>query len=178
MAAFSRPSLRSSSRSGGLDDLPATDIQHNPSHSNYRGKRARGLYSVDHHAQPLKKQKVHVQKCFRTKAGDPKCEAKETLARNVAKHFVAQLDGSRKPRHVQQHVTELTSTIITKDSTPEVNDAVSGNIVIPSRTDKRSLRSHDGGSRSKSELALYFLNYDELVSTEAKDPGMILLLDA
>ncbi|KAK8203693.1 something about silencing, SAS, complex subunit 4-domain-containing protein [Phyllosticta capitalensis] len=35
--------------------------------------------------------------------------------------------------------------------------------------DKRSLRSHDGGSRLKSDLAIYFPNYDEVISgTERK----------
>ena len=37
--------------------------------------------------------------------------------------------------------------------------------------DKRSLRSHDGGSRSKSELAQYFANYEELLSLETKEQG-------
>ncbi|RDW81696.1 acetyltransferase SAS4-like domain-containing protein [Aspergillus mulundensis] len=31
---------------------------------------------------------------------------------------------------------------------------------------RRSLRSHDGGSRVKSELALYFPNYDQIISLE------------
>lgn len=32
--------------------------------------------------------------------------------------------------------------------------------------EKRSLRSHDGGSRSRSELALYFPNYEQIISLE------------
>ncbi|GJP90250.1 hypothetical protein CBS147320_7706 [Aspergillus niger] len=34
------------------------------------------------------------------------------------------------------------------------------------REQRRSLRSHDGGSRARSELALYFPNYEELLSME------------
>jgi Something about silencing, SAS, complex subunit 4 len=34
------------------------------------------------------------------------------------------------------------------------------------RPEKRSLRSHDGGSRSKSELAAYFPNYEQIISLE------------
>ncbi|PWY89301.1 hypothetical protein BO70DRAFT_426925 [Aspergillus heteromorphus CBS 117.55] len=34
------------------------------------------------------------------------------------------------------------------------------------RESRRSLRSHDGGSRARSELALYFPNYEELLSLE------------
>ena len=41
----------------------------------------------------------------------------------------------------------------------------------PPDSDKRTLRSQDGGSRSKSELALYFPNYEELISTEPKEAG-------
>lgn len=37
--------------------------------------------------------------------------------------------------------------------------------------DKRSLRSQDGGSRSKSELSLYFTNYEHMLSLEPAKPG-------
>lgn len=37
--------------------------------------------------------------------------------------------------------------------------------------ERRSLRSHDGGSRSKSELALYFQNYEQILSLEPVKPG-------
>ncbi|KAE8145746.1 something about silencing, SAS, complex subunit 4-domain-containing protein [Aspergillus avenaceus] len=36
----------------------------------------------------------------------------------------------------------------------------------PAVPERRSLRSHDGGSRAKSELALYFPNYEQLLSLE------------
>ena len=45
----------------------------------------------------------------------------------------------------------------------------------PPDSDKRTLRSQDGGSRSKSELALYFPNYEELISTEPKEAGQLSL---
>lgn len=38
--------------------------------------------------------------------------------------------------------------------------------------EKRSLRSHDGGSRSyRSELASYFSNFDQMISLEPPNPG-------
>lgn len=37
--------------------------------------------------------------------------------------------------------------------------------------ERRSLRSHDGISRSKSELALYFPNYEEVLSLQPTKPG-------
>ena len=42
--------------------------------------------------------------------------------------------------------------------------------------DKRQLRSHDGGSRSKSELAQYFQNYEQLISLDPTAPGRIAIL--
>jgi hypothetical protein len=38
--------------------------------------------------------------------------------------------------------------------------------------DKRSLRSHDGGSRLKSDLAIYFANYDDIIAGVPKPDGM------
>ena len=43
-----------------------------------------------------------------------------------------------------------------------------------SSTDKRSLRSHDGGSRLKSDLAVYFSNYDDIIAGVSKEDGMSL----
>lgn len=37
--------------------------------------------------------------------------------------------------------------------------------------DKRSLRSHDGGSRLKSDLAVYFSNYDDIITGASKPAG-------
>ena len=47
---------------------------------------------------------------------------------------------------------------------------------VPDPTGRRSLRSHDGGSRSKSELAMYFQNYEQMISLEPQKPGMFSLL--
>lgn len=40
--------------------------------------------------------------------------------------------------------------------------------------ERRSLRSHDGGSRTKSELALYFPNYEQMISLEPPKPGKLV----
>ncbi len=42
---------------------------------------------------------------------------------------------------------------------------------IPQQDDRRKLRSKDGGSRSKSELALFFNNYEQMLSLEPTKPG-------
>lgn len=41
--------------------------------------------------------------------------------------------------------------------------------------ERRSLRSNDGGSRSRSELALYFQNYEQILSLEPVKPGELLI---
>ena len=49
------------------------------------------------------------------------------------------------------------------------------NLYVPSdsagHSERRTLRSNDGGSRSRSELSLYFPNYEELVSIEPRETG-------
>ncbi|KAF1832357.1 hypothetical protein BDW02DRAFT_590465 [Decorospora gaudefroyi] len=42
-----------------------------------------------------------------------------------------------------------------------------------SQQDKRSLRSHDGGSRLKSDLAIYFSNYDDIIAGVPKPAEFI-----
>ncbi|KAF2270762.1 hypothetical protein CC78DRAFT_539241 [Lojkania enalia] len=39
--------------------------------------------------------------------------------------------------------------------------------------DKRSLRSHDGGSRLKSDLSIYFANYDDIIADVPKAPELL-----
>lgn len=175
MAAFPRPSLRSSSRlSAGLDDLPATDLQHNPSPSTKRGKRTRDVSPALHRTLSLKRQKVQTQDFLHPKSFTQSHEGKDLVLRNVTKHLVTQVESSRKSDRLRPLSQRAVSTTNSNESIPEGNGVSVGSTVLSetARAEKRSLRSHDGGSRSKSELALYFSNYDELVSVEAKAPGM------
>lgn len=177
MAALSRPSLRSSSRRiniAGLDELPATDIQHNPSPAaTKRGKHARELSSADHRNQPPKKQRLHPDAFLHSKAIAQSHRGKHFLPlRSVPSSPVTQFESLRQPDHARPPFNGAKSANLINDSTPKDDCTVVGNVVPTSRLEKRSLRSHDGGSRSKSELAMYFPNYDELVSIETKDPGL------
>lgn len=43
--------------------------------------------------------------------------------------------------------------------------------------DRRSLRSHDEGPRLKSELAVYFPDYEEIIYDAPKEPGMLIQSD-
>ncbi|KAL4774002.1 something about silencing, SAS, complex subunit 4-domain-containing protein [Aspergillus nidulans var. acristatus] len=56
---------------------------------------------------------------------------------------------------------------------PPSDESAPQSLAVPAETadravpeKRRSLRSHDGGSRAKSELALYFPNYDQIMSLE------------
>lgn len=65
-----------------------------------------------------------------------------------------------------------TQTLTNGEAQPLIQvTATSAHTNGPQESDKRTLRSHDGGSRSKSELAQYFPNFDEIVSNERKEAG-------
>jgi len=44
---------------------------------------------------------------------------------------------------------------------------------LPKLEDKRTLRSQDGGSRLKSELSIYFQNYDDIINDAPKTPELL-----
>lgn len=57
---------------------------------------------------------------------------------------------------------------------------VQGGLAVPAGTsqsqDKRTLRSQDGGSRLKSDLAIYFPNYDDVIAGVERKPGTLTCL--
>ncbi|KAL5001627.1 something about silencing, SAS, complex subunit 4-domain-containing protein [Aspergillus recurvatus] len=61
---------------------------------------------------------------------------------------------------------------------PPLDESAPKSLAVPAETadravpeKRRSLRSHDGGSRARSELALYFPNYDQIMSLEPPKTG-------
>ncbi|KAH7123812.1 something about silencing, SAS, complex subunit 4-domain-containing protein [Dendryphion nanum] len=67
-------------------------------------------------------------------------------------------------------------------STPTANGGpIAGGLTVPASaqsaatqtSDKRSLRSHDGGSRLKSDLAIYFSNYDDIIAGVPTPPEFL-----
>ncbi|PGH16365.1 hypothetical protein AJ80_05215 [Polytolypa hystricis UAMH7299] len=54
---------------------------------------------------------------------------------------------------------------------PTQRDAATGG--LSAGRERRSLRSNDGGSRSKSELAMYFQNYEQIISLEPVKPEFL-----
>lgn len=164
MAAFSRPSLRSSFRqSASLDNVPPTEQN--------CGKFTRETSrTIDNHT--VKRQKLYEQDFAHAKAITRTRFNKDFLApaRRISKNPVklastTEISGAPVPQVPNVLTSSKHPTVRRKVTTTE-------NARIIKKSDKRILRSQDGGSRSKSELALYFANYDELVSIEAKNPGM------
>lgn len=177
MAAPLRPSLRSSSRRNtSLEEVPLTDIQQNPLPNTRRGKRTR-----DHSVDNLSNASVKKQKPSPRKQSEQSREAGRSSALKTLP--VRDKPGTQKgsvtsrppePERPQQQINGFTlnTSQHLNQPLPRDNDQrVPNNPATLEPADKRSLRSHDGGSRSRSELALYFPNYDELVSVEPKEPG-------
>lgn len=166
----SRPSLRSSNRSNAiLNQVPPTHADQNPLANSRRGKR-----TCD---SSLGSQSNTSVKRLRSGLPDPtrsidvsKTYAPKSLPfrdRSATQDAATEVGRSRKP-DPPQHIT-----VAIQNVQPFKNNAALTvcTTKVSTQNDKRSLRSHDGCSRSKSELALYFTNYDELVSIEPKEPG-------
>lgn len=149
-----------------FDNLPATD---NPRPSSKRGRPPHELSSADQHNQPLKKQKVHLQRFPQPKAVSPiRTGKKFSTPPKVA------LTRLRKTHDVRPPLNGAKSTNVNNNLALEGGNTAIGSAEVAEKVEARNLRSHDGCSRSKSELALYFTNYDEILSREARDPGMTI----
>lgn len=141
-------------------DLPATD---NLRPSSKRGRASREPSSDHQHNQPLKKQKVDLQRFPQSKALSP--------THTPPKVALTRL---RKSHDVRPPFNGAQSTDCNDHLALEGGNTAIGNAEATEKVEARNLRSHDGGSRSKSELALYFTNYDDILSMEARDPGMMI----
>ncbi|KAI4257526.1 MAG: hypothetical protein L6R42_005597 [Xanthoria sp. 1 TBL-2021] len=168
MAAQSRLALRSSGRSSqGLDDLPATVIQRNPSPVNIRKRTStnhddgvkftkRTRNDPDNILKPRnvkvysRKQGANIEGPLTQVARDPPAQSTTILQQP-----------SRPPQ--DRNKTLISATL--ESPSLELQTTTTAN-----KLDKRSLRSHRG-SCFKSELALYFADYDEVLNDEPKKPG-------
>ncbi|KAL8898497.1 MAG: hypothetical protein Q9192_002055 [Flavoplaca navasiana] len=175
MAAQSRLALRSSARSSqGLDDLPRTVNQRNPSPVNTK-KRIHSL-SANHDPgrltkksrndpdfKPLSNVKVYSRKLSVNPSSAPAVgdAVTQVAARPRNPPDQTTITVLQPPRELTKEDSLISTTFqnpaLDVQDTPAVK-----------KLDKRSLRSH-GGSRFKSELALYFADYDEILSDEPKE---------
>ena len=179
MAALSsRPSLRSSSRNNPIfNEVPRTHADQNPLTNSRRGKHTRASSLENQSNISVKRLRLAHPDPIRSRDVSKKCAPKSLPIRDrsAAQDAATQAGNSRKPASPQP-INGTTTPLhnvqsFNNDATLTVNIKE-----LSSQNDKRSLRSHDGCSRSKSELALYFPNYDELVSIEPKEPGTTLII--
>lgn len=177
MAALSRQSLRSSTRRNSyLDGPPATAIHHNTSPDQPLKKRARETSSGEDDIQAAKKQKLRLGAPSLPKSASTKDVARAlTIQSNKSANEVVTQPSVRS--RINNAVQPLPNGVPTTTQTTHLTPKPEGSVLRGghgiSEGEKRKLRSQDGGSRSKSELSLYFPNYEELVSIEPKETGKI-----
>lgn len=174
MAALSRPSLRSSSRRNtAVDSLADIDLHRNANPPTVRpAKRVRDASSVDNNPKSLKKHKANASAPISSNPTVQPCKEESSPRPSP----LACDDPLANSRHAQPSSEDsISASARSRFSKKRYNHVVDGpeaGITV----DKRSLRSHDGGARLKSELSSYFANYDELLSTEAKEHGRFSIL--
>ncbi|CAD6588513.1 MAG: hypothetical protein ASARMPRED_003588 [Alectoria sarmentosa] len=175
MAALSsRPSLRSSNRNITiLNEVPRTHADQKPLANSQRGKRTRDSSLSSQSNTSAKRLRLGLPDPTRSKDASKTYAPKSLPIRDKSalQDPVTHVGRSRKPDPPQR----INGTTFTTQNAQSfnTNTLVLNHAKVSSQNDKRSLRSHDGCSRSKSELALYFPNYDELVSIEPKEPELI-----
>ncbi|KAL8720498.1 MAG: hypothetical protein Q9225_002651 [Loekoesia sp. 1 TL-2023] len=179
MAAQSRLALRSSHRgSVGLGELPATVIQRNPSPANTR-KRTRDP-PTDQDDHKLSK-RLHESPETTFPHRNAIVYSRKTSTKNVAapalNEAVTQIAARPHtppppPTLVQQAPHNPTIVKSAQGQTSNEPSIGTHKSLKTAKADKRSLRSHDGGSRFKSELASYFADYDEVLGGEPKMQGI------
>ncbi|MCJ1380832.1 hypothetical protein MMC17_003941 [Xylographa soralifera] len=179
MAVPPRPSLRSSSRQSTLlPDNSATVAGSNTYPPTiHLGKRAHDSYLGNGDHQFSKKLKINVPALTHphvspTAAATKSLSPSEKSPGGVTLSTTSALFTSRTNSAEQP----LANSTITTNSLTLANEQLSVNSTVKHHrgsngklVDKRTLRSHDGGSRSKSELSLYFHNYEDLISNEPKN---------
>ena len=75
---------------------------------------------------------------------------------------------SEKPQYDQIRIIEETAKASIRR----------GGVSTTIAEDRRKLRSEDGGSRAKTELAQYFPDFEDMLSLKPLDPGMVDMLPA
>ena len=187
MAVPSKPSLRSSTRQSTFlpDDSPTVAQPKTHLPAQHLGKRAHDVFLANDDYRPTKRSKPNSDSLLQPVLGKTRTYNSFTLSKSIVdvSHTAA---SSRPSPRITTAVQPLADgTLITNDNPnavvkeTEITSRIVNNGNGVQKTlkvvDKRTLRSQDGGSRSKSELSLYFPNYEELISNEPKESGRMLL---
>lgn len=181
MAAFSRPARHAAQHNPNSNKVisPTVDDHKSTSPTFHNTKRAHGTFSTNDDYKAVKKQKFDLSDPLRSKV-----TARGLFSKSFANNAPA--DVVTRPVVALSRVTSAvqppaTGTIIANGTLQLTNGHVPllgrginvTNGPTSTEKDKRTLRSQDGGSRSKSELALYFPNYEELISNEPRKSGKL-----
>lgn len=180
-SSLRRPTLRGhrSARSSSLpnDDTPPLLPQSGESGNVHRSKRAR-TSTVSAQEQELKRRRLSAQKSeiqqlripLRSRRGIPKVVSPPSgvtpnaslpkLPVNTSSATKPLDSPSGKPQYDQIKIIEELAKASIQD----------GTLSTP-QSERRKLRSEDGGSRAKTELAQYFPDFEEMLSLKPPDPG-------
>ena len=174
MTAVSRPLLHPLYRSQSPSNVPTTVLQ--PNNNNRPTKRKRD-HSPRRTTSPIKKR-------------NSIDHARQSL---ITSHYPARLPLLPPPQQTPVNTVTKSSladslgapSVLKDNGFRNVGSATCESYEEPSKQDdhevgkkmeeKRSLRSHNGGSRSKSELAQYFANYEDILSLKSKESGKTAL---
>jgi len=170
MAASSKPLLRSSARRNvGLEAL-AIGLEVPSTRS---GKRTRESSLGSESNTSSKRSRFESEQASTNDTTFQSKTAKylPIRDRSSAQNAVTQPGRTRKAAPALQALNGTTTSPSQIVSQVPSNATGVQALDVRPQVDKRYLRSADGGSRSKSELALYIPNYEELVSIEPKKPG-------
>ncbi|KAL8962897.1 MAG: hypothetical protein Q9193_000774 [Seirophora villosa] len=172
MALRPRLALRSSHK-GGVDfaEVPATVIH--PNSSPNTRKRSRDP-STDQNDRKLTK-RLHDHPESTSTARNVKVYSRKPTTKQivlpadpVAVTQVAASPPTPPALDAQQSPNNSTNGINTNSQNSSGLSFTQPEFAATEKADKRSLRSHGSGSRFKSELALYFADYDEILTDEPR----------
>ena len=175
--AVLKPSLRSSAHREAGPGLPLTENPRQPSESrnNKRGRQSSSDRESDTSSKKLKASPPHKNA---SNIARLKRDALKSLPyRDRQTNGVTGLTRDTKSRIDPVLVQPRNNAYNVTTSDESAHRGINQNVPLPdsTRDDKRSLRSHDGGSRLKCELSQYFSNYDDLISIESREQGMLLV---
>lgn len=168
MVARSRPSLRRSSRRGDQVSSAASVTESQASSAvmlSHRTKRNR-ISSISDAENLRKRRKIETidypSKFKFPLRNRPNNEPLRSLSLKI---------GTKPVFSGQEEQNASASIPNQKQISPIAKDSQQWQRSQSQLNDKRTLRSQDGGSRSKSELSLYFTNYEQMLSLELAKPG-------
>ncbi len=181
-SSLRRPSLRGQKSPGlsspAVDSTPPLRPQSGNGANTLRSKRVRSS-TISGQEQDLKRRRLSTNKGdiaelripLRSRGGLPKVISPPPavtpsaptpkLYANTPTSIPRPLDSpSGKPQYDQIKIIE-----------EKAKASIRGNPLSVAQDERRKLRSEDGGSRAKTELAQYFPDFEEMLSLKPPDPG-------